>query len=92
VRLRVRGDGRSYQLRLRQDRNFDGVAWRVTFQSRADWQDLEFAWPDFEPVFRGRPVPGAGPLEPDAIGQIGFLIADGRTGPFRLEVAELSYY
>lgn len=92
VRIRARGDGRTFQLRLRQGRLFDGVAWRVSFQSQAEWQELEFAWSVFEPVFRGRPVPGAGPLDPQAIGQVGFLIADGQAGTFRLEVAELSYY
>ena len=29
VRIEVRGDGRSYQFRLRRGDRFDGIAWRV---------------------------------------------------------------
>jgi monofunctional biosynthetic peptidoglycan transglycosylase len=92
VRLRVRGDGRTYQLRLRQDRGFDGVAWRVEFESTEDWREIEVPFDAFEPVFRGRPVPGAGPFVPAKLGQIGFLIADKQPGAFRLQVGELSFY
>ena len=31
--IRVLGDGRSYQLRLRTDASFDGVAWRFGFDT-----------------------------------------------------------
>ena len=34
--VRVRGDGREYQLRIRTDNTFDGVAYRWNFKTRAD--------------------------------------------------------
>ena len=35
LQLRVRGDGRSYELRIRTTRSFDGVAYRATFPTEA---------------------------------------------------------
>jgi hypothetical protein len=92
VRLELRGDGRRYQFRLRPDDRPDAIAWRVHFDTGPDWQTLEFEWPDFEPVFRGRPVPQAGPVAPAEIRQIGFMLADGRAGPFGLEIRSLEFF
>ena len=62
LRLQVRGDGRSYQVRLRDNQRFDGVAWRHEFNTSDQWQTLELDLRDFEPVFRGWRVPGAGDI------------------------------
>jgi len=89
--LHVRGDGRRYQLRLRTDQLFDDGAYRALFQPPAgEWQRVVLPWHDFEAVFRGRRLVDAPSLDPGAIQQLGFLIADKRPGPFRLEVAWLA--
>ncbi|HSP57182.1 MAG TPA: CIA30 family protein, partial [Halomonas sp.] len=88
--LYVRGDGRRYQLRLYNNQLIEGGAYRAVFQLRAgEWQRVALAWQDFEAVFRGRRLEDAPPLDPETIQQVGFLIADRRPGPFRLEVAWL---
>ncbi|MGA9572457.1 MAG: CIA30 family protein [Lysobacterales bacterium] len=89
VRLTVRGDGRSYQIRLRRDEKFDGVAWRREFSTDGMIQVIEFAYPEFEPVFRGRIVEEAGAIDPALIRQIGFLIADKKEGAFSLSVLKM---
>ena len=89
IRLTVKGDGRKYQLRLRQDRNFDGVAWRHEFSTDGSTQVLELKYTDFEPVFRGRLVKRAGPVVPGQITQVGFMIADKMEGPFSLSVLKI---
>ena len=91
VRLDVRGDGRTYQFRLRQSGRFDGVAWRAEFETSNDWQTVELPFGDFKPVFRGRSVPQAGPVVPAAIRQIGFLLADKQEGAFRMEVRSIEF-
>ena len=91
VRIEVRGDGRSYQARFRQDGRFDGVAWRAAFETTGSWQTVELAFSAFEPVFRGRRVPQAGPLVAADIRQFGFMLADGKPGPFRLEVRSIEF-
>jgi monofunctional biosynthetic peptidoglycan transglycosylase len=85
--VRVRGDGREYQLRIRTDNTFDGVAYRWNFKTRADdWMTIEASYRDFVPTFRGRILRDVPPIDPGAIRQLGFLIADKVEGPFRLEV------
>ena len=91
VRMEVRGDGRRYQLRLRQDQRFDGIAWRSDFVTSEDWTEIELPVSGFEPVFRGRPVPDAGQVRPEAITQLGYMLADGQPGPFTLDVRRLGF-
>jgi len=91
VRIQVRGDGREYQFRIRQDAGFDGVSWRATFSSSAEWQQINIPLDRFMPVFRGRLVPQAGPVIPSQIRQIGFLLADKTAGPFELEIRSIEF-
>ena len=91
VRLRLRGDGRRYQFRLRKDERFDGVAWRAEFVSSTGWSEIELPYSAFEPVHRGRPVPEAGPVLPGRIRQAGFMLADRREGPFRLDIGRIEF-
>jgi monofunctional biosynthetic peptidoglycan transglycosylase len=91
VRIEVRGDGRSYQARFRQDGRFDGVAWRAAFETTGWWQTVELDFGAFEPVFRGRRVPQAGPLVAADIRQFGFMLADGKAGPFRLDIRSIEF-
>ncbi|WP_136799355.1 CIA30 family protein [Desulfosediminicola ganghwensis] len=91
--LRVRGDGNTYQFRLRLDSSFDGVAYRYTFQTEADtWVMVEVPFSECVPVFRGRMLSGVDPVSPGKIQQIGFLISEKQAGPFRLEVDLISAY
>lgn len=91
VLLEVRGDGRTYQFRLRQSGRFDGVAWRAEFETSNEWRTVELPFGNFEPVFRGRSVPEAGPVVPDDVRQIGFMLADKQPGPFWLEVRNIEF-
>ena len=91
--LRVRGDGRTYQLRLRQDDQFDGVAWRFQFPTTAGaWSVITVPFEACEPVWRGRRVAGAGPVDPARVRQVGFMLADKQEGDFQLEVARVGVY
>jgi monofunctional biosynthetic peptidoglycan transglycosylase len=87
LELRVRGDGRTYQLRLRTDDRLDGIAYRASFESSAnEWITIQVLFADFQPTFRGRVPLDAPPLETGSISQIGFLLADSRPGAFSLEI------
>jgi monofunctional biosynthetic peptidoglycan transglycosylase len=87
LRLRVRGDGKTYRLRLRTDDRWDGVVYDASFQTQADrWIEVDVSFARFVPRFRGRRVTQAPALEPSNIQQVGFLISDKQEGPFRLEV------
>ncbi|MBK7644411.1 MAG: CIA30 family protein [Planctomycetes bacterium] len=90
LQLRVRGDGRRYQLRVRTIRGFDGITYQHAFDTRAgEWIELQLAFADFVPVFRGRVVADAPALDPGAILTLGLMIADRQAGSFRLELESL---
>jgi hypothetical protein len=87
ILLRVRGDGKRYQLRLRPGRRMDGVAFASSFQTVADeWVTVELPISSFEPTFRGYRPRRAEPLDPAAVGQLGLMLTDKQEGPFRLEL------
>jgi len=84
--LRIRGDGRRYQLRV-HTADAERITYRAEFETTAgEWQQVQFSFSDFEPVFRGRIVPNAPALNPAAVEQVGFLIADKKDGEFELEI------
>lgn len=91
--VRVRGDGQRYSFRVRMNERFDDVTYQVKFQTSGErWETVRFPFSAFEAVFRGRPLPGAAPLDPGRIRAFGFLISDEQEGPFRLEVEEIRAY
>jgi len=87
LELRVRGDGRSYQVRVRTNPQFDGVAYMAEFPTQAGmWQTIEIPFEAFEATYRGRKPRGAPGLAPGEVRQLGLLIGDKVEGPFRLDV------
>jgi hypothetical protein len=86
--IKVKGDGRTYQFRVKIDDQYDGIAYRTLFTTDArHWQTITLSFDSFCASFRGRPVPGAPVLRPEQIRQIGFLLADKQQKSFRLEIA-----
>lgn len=86
--LRVRGDGRDYQLRLATDAAIDGkpVSYAAPFATTAgQWQIIEIRLDTLSPVVRGTPVSGPA-FDPANVREIGLLIADRREGAFCLAV------
>lgn len=90
IMLRIRGDGRTYQLRLRTSGRFDGMAYKVDFETVKDeWQEHSFPWSVFTATFRGRLISDAPQLNAADVKQVGVMIADKQPGPFELEIKTL---
>jgi NADH dehydrogenase [ubiquinone] 1 alpha subcomplex assembly factor 1 len=88
MRLRVRGDGRAYQLRIATDARHRGsnVSWRGDFEARAgEWIEVTVAFADMQPTYRGTVLDGPA-LELSKVEEIGLLIGDGDAGDFGLEI------
>jgi monofunctional biosynthetic peptidoglycan transglycosylase len=93
IALSLGGEGRTFQLRIRTNDAWDGVAYRARFvASDSDPQVVRVPFSAFEPTRRGRVLEGAEPLDPSRIEEIGFLIADGHEGDFRLRVEWIRAY
>lgn len=88
VVMRVRGDGRPYQLRLATDARFRGitVSYGGEFPTQAgQWTEVRRELADLSPSAHGFKLRGP-PLDPTRIRELGLLIGDKREGPFQLEV------
>lgn len=95
LRLRVRGDGKTYKLGLRAGSAAaisagHAVDWQLPFATRAGaWTELELAFSELVPTWRGRLVTQARPFDAAAVRELGFLIADEQAGRFALELASV---
>jgi monofunctional biosynthetic peptidoglycan transglycosylase len=93
LRVRVKGDGRQFKLRVRTDDRMDGPAYEFHFDTFAgEWTTIQAPFRDFVPTFRGRRLRNVPALEGANVRQIGFLIADKQAGPFRLEIDWINAY
>ena len=90
IGLTVSGDGRQYQLRLRETGAADGVAWRACFEAPDSRQSIELAAGAFEPVIRGRRVVEDGGVAQRSFHHIGFMLTSRQDGPFALTVHDLT--
>ena len=89
--LDVCGDGKRFKLNLRTDDAFDGVNYQAAFATPVgNWTLLRLPVSAFRPTFRGRSVPGAPPLDPARVRQIGLMIADRQAGSFALALRSIS--
>jgi NADH dehydrogenase [ubiquinone] 1 alpha subcomplex assembly factor 1 len=83
--VRCRGDGRQYKFTVRTDDGLDGVQYQARFAPpRGEWTTVVIPVTEFAASFRGRQVPGAQPLDPARIRQLGLMISDQQEGPFEL--------
>ncbi|MFK8030356.1 MAG: CIA30 family protein [Gammaproteobacteria bacterium] len=94
VQLKVIGDGRIYQLRLRLNNSQDGVSWRHEFKtthSENEWQLHRLPLKHFVPVFRGKTLVNYDRFDPARVCQLGFLLADGHAHSFQLDIAAIEF-
>jgi monofunctional biosynthetic peptidoglycan transglycosylase len=91
LQIKVMGDGRQYQFRLRTNRRMDGVAYVTSFQTtKGEEQSFTFELSDFTPQFRGRLVRGMPALSFSDISQMGFMLAEKAPGNFELQVFSIA--
>lgn len=89
--IEVRGSGQRFRLNLLTDERFDGVNYQTGFLPPTQaWETQRLPLTAFRASFRGREVPGAPPLDPAAIRQVGLMVADRQAGPFMLAIRHIS--
>lgn len=88
VHLRVKGDGRTYQLRLNTRAEFrnDPISYGAEFATKSgEWMEVVIPLAALSPSYRGRTLDGP-PFDPTDVQEIGILIGDKTPGPFKLQV------
>ncbi|MFK7787849.1 MAG: CIA30 family protein [Crocinitomicaceae bacterium] len=88
VRLKIKGDGKSYQFRVKKNIS-DYESYITTFQTSGDWETIEINLNDLYPSFRGRKLQQAN-YDASSLGEICFLIANKRNETFELLIDEIS--
>jgi len=85
ILVRVRGDGRRYSLNLYVPSRRNAFSYRVPLMTaRDEWVEHRVPLEEFRASWFGRSVDE--PLEPQFVEAVGFMLSDGNSGPFRLEV------
>jgi NADH dehydrogenase [ubiquinone] 1 alpha subcomplex assembly factor 1 len=88
MKLRVMGDGRTYELRLATNARHRGsrIAYSVPFTTKAgEWSEVAVAFADLKPSHHGEPLQGP-PADLSQVEEMSLLIGDKREGPFSLKV------
>jgi transforming growth factor-beta-induced protein len=91
---RVRGDGRTYQIRLGSDSRFRGmdVSFMAAFPTtKGEWTEVKIPFSDLAGSFRGMTLKKE-VFNPSDVRRIGLLLGDKKTGPFELEVDWIRTY
>jgi len=87
ISIRVKGDGRRYQFRLRSRTGWRVPDFSADFQTKVgEWQTYQFLISEFVPGWRGRKLRGVDPIKPDEIRSIGILLGDKNPGGFALDI------
>ena len=93
ILIRFKGDGKRYQLRLRQVDRMEGVAYLQHFETKTgEWEEVFLPFHSFQASYRGRRLPDYPKLDTRRISQLGLMISDKQEGNFRLEVQRIALY
>ena len=85
LRIKFRGDGNTYKLRLRQ--NNRSASYSCDFKSIKDqWIEIELNIEDFKPFWRGYSYNNYPKLDTNEINSLGIQISDKQEGEFKLEI------
>ena len=89
--VRVKGDGRDYVLNIYTKSRRIAFSYRASLPTRKNvWTEVRVPVQDFIPTAFGRRVQGMGPVEPDQINGLGFMLSDKKAGPFQMQVEWVS--
>ncbi|WP_411826470.1 CIA30 family protein [Luteolibacter sp. AS25] len=86
--MRVKGDGRTYKMRIETDARFNGseIGYQVDFETKdGEFIEVRVPFASFEPGWRGRDLDGP-PMDLSKVEEIGLVLADGKEGEFKIEV------
>jgi NADH dehydrogenase [ubiquinone] 1 alpha subcomplex assembly factor 1 len=85
--VRVKGDGREYVLNLYTKSRRMAFSYRAPLPTKQEeWAEVSVPIAEFIPTAFGRRVQGMGPVQPDQIVGLGFMLSDKKPGPFKLEI------
>lgn len=92
VRVRVKGDGKTYRLNMKTEKHHDGFLYQHDFHSgEGEWIEHSIPFEAFLPFFRGKPAKDSPPLDPGNIKSFGLMVV-GQEGEFELAIENIKAY
>ena len=88
VLLRVKGDGKLYQFRVKSDKN-QRYSYIATFPTSGDWETIEIELKAMYPAFRGMRL-NMSNYPAEKLAEIAILFGNKKNESFRLEIDEIS--
>lgn len=88
VILKVKGDGKKYQFRIKDSKN-NYYSYIAYFETSGKWEEIEIPLKDLYPSFRGRKVDKPN-FDKSHIEEIAFLIANSKAEEFKLLIDQIS--
>jgi uncharacterized surface protein with fasciclin (FAS1) repeats len=91
---RVKGDGRTYQMRFSTEARFRGmeVSFKADFETKkGEWTEVKVPFSQFKGSFRGMSL-SKEKFNPGKIRRVGLLLGDKKPGPFELQVDWIRTY
>jgi monofunctional biosynthetic peptidoglycan transglycosylase len=93
IALKIKGDGKSYKLRLFNEKDRGGIAYEASFvSSNDDTVIVQVPFSSLQPKWRGRLIVDAVPFNPSKLRALGLMISDKQVGEFRLWVNWIRAY
>lgn len=92
--LRVKGDGRTYQVRLATDARYRGmeISFSAEFATtKGEWIEVKVPFSSFKGSFRGIDLPDQ-KFDPSNIRRLGILLGDKKQAPFEIEIDYIRTY
>lgn len=91
--IKIKGDGKIYNLRFKTNNNNDGYSYQAKFKSVIDkWMEIKIPFKDFTPTFRGKVLENRPMLKSENIMEVGILIADKQFGSFSIDIDWIKLY
>ena len=88
LKLKIKGDGKDYQIRIKADRN-DYFSYIVTFKTTGEWEEIEIPLKEMYPSFRGREL-NMQNFNNNYFEQIAFLVGNKRNEKFKLIIDRIT--
>lgn len=91
--IRLKADGRKYNLILSDTYYFNGVSYFSYFETKAnEWMEIRIPFASFEGTILGTPSDRVPQLDANAIKEVGFMLYDKQAGPFQVELDWIKLY
>ena len=88
LKLKIKGDGKDYQLRIKADRN-DYYSYIITFKTTGEWEEIEIALKEMYPSFRGRAL-NMQNFNNNYFEEIAFLVGNKKNEKFKLIIDRIT--